>query len=66
MVLSVIIGNSMEQYFRRAYKIADGDVSVFIRSPICIILLLLTIASILYPVAKSIYKKKMQGEKQEN
>ena len=66
MVLAVIIGNSMEQYFRRAYKISDGDVSVFVRSPICIILLLLTIASILYPVIKSIYKKKMQSEKQEN
>ena len=63
MVLAVIIGNSMEQYFRRAYKISDGDISIFVRSPICIILLLLTIASILYPVIKSIYKKKMQSEK---
>ncbi len=57
MVLAVIIGNSMEQYFRRAYKISDGDVSIFVRSPICIILIILTIASILYPVIKSLYKK---------
>lgn len=65
MVLAVIIGNSMEQYFRRAYKISDGDISIFVRSPICIILLLLTIASILYPVIKSVIKSK-QSEKQEN
>ena len=63
MVLAVIIGNSMEQYFRRAYKISDGDISVFVGSPICIILLLLTIASILYPVIKSVIKNK-QSEKQ--
>ena len=63
MVLAVIIGNSMEQYFRRAYKVSDGDISIFVRSPICIILLLLTIASILYPVIKSVIKNK-QSEKQ--
>lgn len=57
MVLAVIIGNSMEQYFRRAYKVSDGDISIFVRSPICIILIILTIASILYPVIKSWYKK---------
>ena len=57
MVLAVIIGNSMEQYFRRAYKVSDGDISIFVRSPICIILIILTIASILYPVIKSLYKK---------
>lgn len=63
MVLAVIIGNSMEQYFRRAYKVSDGDISIFVRSPICIILLLLTIASILYPVIKSVIKNK-RSEKQ--
>lgn len=57
MVLAVIIGNGMEQYFRRAYKVSDGDISIFVRSPICIILIILTIASILYPVIKSLYKK---------
>lgn len=57
MVLAVIIGNSMEQYFRRAYKVSDGDISIFVRSPICIILIILTIASILYPIIKSLYKK---------
>lgn len=57
MILAVIIGNAMEQYFRRAYKISDGDFLVFVGSPICIILLLLTIASLLYPIIKSLYIK---------
>lgn len=58
LVLAVIIGNSMEQYFRRAYKIADGDMGMFVASPICIILLILTIASISYPVIKHLISSK--------
>lgn len=57
MVLAVIIGNSMEQYFRRAYKVSNGDIAIFVKSPICIVLLILTIVSILYPIIKIIIEK---------
>ncbi|WP_295158334.1 tripartite tricarboxylate transporter permease [uncultured Brachyspira sp.] len=62
MILAVIIGNSMEQYFRRAYKVSDGDMRIFVNSPICIILLILTIVSIIYPIIKIIIEKNKKAE----
>ncbi len=58
MILAVIVGKNMEQSFRRAYKIADGDLSIFFSSAISIILFLLTVVSILYPIIKSIIQKR--------
>ena len=57
MILAVIVGNNMEQSFRRAYKIADGDLSIFFSSSISVVLFILTIISILYPVVKSLIVK---------
>lgn len=57
LVLAVIVGNSMEQSFRRAYKVADGNMSIFLGSPICIILAVLVIASVLYPIIQFIIAK---------
>ncbi|MBF9015317.1 MULTISPECIES: tripartite tricarboxylate transporter permease [unclassified Oceanispirochaeta] len=54
MILAVIVGNNMEQSFRRAYKIADGDIGIFFGSPICLILFALTVISIVYPMIKSL------------
>ncbi|OQY32983.1 MAG: transporter [Spirochaetaceae bacterium 4572_59] len=58
MILAVIVGNNMEQSFRRAYKISDGDIGIFFGSPICLILFSLTVVSIVYPLAKGLLKKK--------
>lgn len=58
LVLAVIVGTSMEQSFRRAYKVADGDMSIFFGSPICIILAILIVASILYPIIQYFISKK--------
>lgn len=63
LVLAVIIGNSMEQYFRRAYKVADGDMAVFLASPICIVLFILTIASILFPIVKYMIQQRRKTAK---
>jgi len=54
MILAVIVGSNMEQSFRRAYKISDADLSIFISSPICIVLLVLTAISILFPLVKTL------------
>ncbi len=64
LILAVIVGNSMEQSFRRGYKISDGDISYFLKSPISITLFILTLVSILYPVCKNIFlqlKKKRKA-----
>ncbi|MBN2627070.1 MAG: tripartite tricarboxylate transporter permease [Spirochaetales bacterium] len=61
MILAVIVGNNMEQSFRRAYKISDGSLGIFVGSPICIILIALTVISIAYPVFKGIVDKKKKS-----
>jgi putative tricarboxylic transport membrane protein len=62
MILAVIVGNNMEQSFRRAYKIADGDVGIFFGSPICLILFTLTIISIFYPLLRGYFIKRKAGK----
>lgn len=58
LILAVIVGNSMEQSFRQALTISDGDYGIFFKSPISIILFLLTIISVVYPFVKDLLKKK--------
>ena len=57
LILAVIVGNNMEQSFRRAYKISDGDMGIFLGSPISIILFLLTVVSIVYPLVRGWIKR---------
>ena len=58
MILAVIVGSNMEQSFRRAYKIADGDIGIFFGSPICLILFALTVISIIYPLIRGLMNRK--------
>ena len=58
MILAVIVGNNMEQSFRRAYKIADGDIGIFFGSPICLILFTLTVFSVAYPIIRGLLNKR--------
>jgi len=57
-ILAVIVGNSMEQSFRRALKLSDGSFGIFFKSPLAIILVLLIILSIGYPTFRDYYAKK--------
>ncbi|GAK56606.1 hypothetical protein U27_03568 [Candidatus Vecturithrix granuli] len=60
-ILAVIVGNSMEQSFRRALKLSDGSAGIFFRSPLAIILVLLIILSIFYPMFRDYYVKKKKA-----
>ncbi|PKL14235.1 MAG: transporter [Spirochaetae bacterium HGW-Spirochaetae-8] len=53
LILAVIVGNSMEQSFRRAFVISDGSLAIFFKSPICLIFFALTVLSIGYPLVKN-------------
>jgi putative tricarboxylic transport membrane protein len=53
LILAVIVGNSMEQSFRRAFVISNGSLGIFFKSPICIIFFALTVFSIGYPLLKN-------------
>ncbi len=56
LVLAVIVGNSMEQSFRRAYKLADASFSFLVKSPLCIILIVLTIGACFMPMFQKWWK----------
>lgn len=62
LILAVIVGNNMEQSFRRAYTISNGDLGVFLGSPLCIVLLLLTVASIAGPPLRDFVVKRRQAQ----
>jgi putative tricarboxylic transport membrane protein len=49
LVVGLILGPMAEEQFRRAYAIAQGDMSVFVTHPISLVLLILTAACIIGP-----------------
>ncbi len=49
MILGVILGPLMEQKFRRALQISQGDPTVFITRPISLVILLLAVSAMLVP-----------------
>lgn len=61
MILAVIVGGSMEQSFRQALTISNGDFTTFFDSTVCIVLILLTILSVGYPIIQNKMKKKAQA-----
>jgi putative tricarboxylic transport membrane protein len=62
LVLAVIVGNSMEQSFRRAFKLANGSAKFIVGSPLCIILIVLTVGSIFLPLIQQ-KRKEMKARK---
>jgi len=62
LILAVIVGNSMEQSFRRAYKISDGSLAIFCQSPLALVLIGLIILSVAYPfILQRVTKKQQQA-----
>ncbi len=49
MILGVILGPLMEQQFRRAVQISQGDLSIFVTRPISLVILLVAIAALALP-----------------
>ncbi len=52
MILAVIVGNTMEQSFRQAIRISDGELSIFVGSTLALSLIAITFISIIFPVVK--------------
>ncbi len=55
MILAVIVGGTMEQSFRQATRIADGNLGIFVESPLAKALILITVISVAYPAIKKIF-----------
>ena len=61
MLLGFVLGPMMEEYFRRALILSQGDYSVFVTSPISASLLLVTAALIGIMAFPSIKKKRQEA-----
>jgi putative tricarboxylic transport membrane protein len=58
LILAVVVGQSMEQSFRQSLMLSDGALSIFVRSPICITLLVLAAISVTWPFISDMIKRK--------
>ena len=54
IVLGIILGNMIDENFRRALVVSDGSLSIFVTRPISLVFLVIIAATIL----RMIYKKK--------
>ncbi|MCK8058601.1 MULTISPECIES: tripartite tricarboxylate transporter permease [unclassified Fusibacter] len=57
LILAVIVGNTMEQSFRQAINISDGDFEIFYHSPLAKALILVTLVSLFMPTLKVVADK---------
>ena len=62
LILGTIVGNSMEVSFRQALVISDGSYGIFVGSPIAVTLMIVTIASIVFPFLRGFIKSKKTVE----
>jgi putative tricarboxylic transport membrane protein len=58
LVLGVVLGDLMEQNFRRGLSITNGDPVIFVSSTICITLWILALAVVVVPPALRAYGKR--------
>ena len=49
LILAVVVGVSMEQSFRQSMMLSDNNPAILFRSPICWVLFILTVVSIIWP-----------------
>jgi putative tricarboxylic transport membrane protein len=57
LVLSLVLGGMMEQSFRQAMTISGADPGVFVRSPICLVLLACSIVALSVPFVAPLLRR---------
>ena len=63
LILAAIVGSDMEQNFRKSLIVSNNNVGdIFIGSPICIILTLMTLLALFYPlILKGVKRLKIKN-----
>jgi putative tricarboxylic transport membrane protein len=61
IVLALVLGFMMEVNFRRAYIQSGGDMSMFLKHPITLILIILALVTVIWPVIREMKTKKAAG-----
>ncbi len=62
MILAVIVGGTMEQSFRQAFRISDQDLSIFAGSTVSQVLIAITVLSIGLPILGMLRKNKKEAQ----
>ncbi|SFL73986.1 putative tricarboxylic transport membrane protein [Gracilibacillus orientalis] len=57
-ILAFILGGMMEQSFRQSMTISNGSISIMFENNISLVLIILSVLSFSFPIAKSIWSKK--------
>lgn len=57
LLIAYLLGDTLESQFRRSLTISGGSFSIFVKSPICMVFLLISLALIIYTIAKPIIDK---------
>lgn len=58
LLIAYLLGDTLESQFRRSLTISSGDFSIFVKSPICLVFLLISLGLIVFTVAKPIVEKR--------
>ena len=61
VVLAMILGPIGEKGLRNALRASQGDLSVLVGSPVCLVLIALCIVGIFSPLLMNMFEKKVSG-----
>lgn len=62
-LLGIILGKTIESNMRRALVISNGSWTIFLRKPICLLFLILSIVSVLFVALRDVLPSKKKREK---
>ncbi len=62
LLIAYLLGSTLEAHFRRALTISQGKMSIFFRSPICVIFLLISAALLAYSILSPLRNNKKKGK----
>jgi putative tricarboxylic transport membrane protein len=65
MLLAIILGPNLEEHLRMSLIISQGDPSIFVRHPISLIFIVISIISFGTPLVRPLLKKKPRDESKE-
>jgi putative tricarboxylic transport membrane protein len=61
LLLALVLGPKLEVAFRQALMISHGDFGIFINRPVSMVFLLATLAFLLFPISRFLFKKIKKG-----
>jgi putative tricarboxylic transport membrane protein len=62
LILALVLGDMIEQSLRQAMTLSMGKMGILVGSPICVVLLIMTVASLLFPMLFPMFKRRFAGK----